>query len=150
MAVRRLGQWEISYDKKATSEFYADYHRMIDACGCAYCKNYVKAVPELPRGLLDILHEFGIDPMKEAEVYQCMENEDGTHLYGGFYHLVGEIITGNDCWVEVGKETKSDGGFISFGDYSVGFTADVALVPDSFPRPVIQMEFEVNIPWKLK
>jgi hypothetical protein len=43
---------------------------------------------------MNIFKLLGIDPRKEGEVYEYLENEDGTHLYGGFYHIVGRIIDG--------------------------------------------------------
>ncbi|MEH7454184.1 hypothetical protein [Gottfriedia acidiceleris] len=66
-----------------------------------------------------------------------MENEDGTHLYGGFYHIVGRIIDGPKLWECTEK------------NISIGFSEDLRLVPENFPKPIIQFEFEMNIKWLL-
>lgn len=71
-----------------------------------------------------------------------MENENGTHLYCSFYHIVGRIIDGPKLG---GKETLT----YELAGFDIGFTDDVDLVPEKFPKPIIQVELEMNIPWLL-
>jgi hypothetical protein len=41
-----------------------------------------------------LLERLGIDPVQPAEVVHYYANKDGTHDYGWWYHLVGQIING--------------------------------------------------------
>lgn len=99
---------------------------------------------------MSIFNLLGIDPRKEGEVYECFENEDGTHLYGGFYHIVGRVIDGPDLWKPTEKDSDvSSPNFEKYNSIKIGFNKDLALVPDDFPKPVIQFEFQMNVPWLL-
>jgi hypothetical protein len=107
----------------------------------------VLACDTFPKKIMNIFNLLGIDPRKEGEVYECLENEDGTQLYGGFYHIVGRIVYGPDLGIpnEVEKEFYS----LGHNEIEIGFNKDLALVPNAFPRPVIQFEFQMNVPWLL-
>ncbi|MCX7883932.1 MAG: hypothetical protein N2448_02750 [Caloramator sp.] len=65
------------------------------------------------------------------------------HLYMGFYHLVGEIIK------RPNKEADKwdDSNIIKIGNVKFTFNDELDLVPQDFPKPVIQLEFEVLLPW---
>jgi hypothetical protein len=43
-----------------------------------------------PPAFLRFLDELGVDPVKDAEVYQCGRTEKG-HNYGGWFHFVGDL-----------------------------------------------------------
>lgn len=83
-------------------------------------------------------------------MFECVKNEDGTHLYGGFYHIVGRIIEGPNGWIPAneGSEVVTPHYVTQYG-LEIGFSKDVALVPEGFPSPVIQFEFQMNVPWLL-
>jgi hypothetical protein len=54
-------------------------------------------------------------------VYDNSKNEDGTLLYGRFYHIVGKIHKGEDCWKRQGSQLA--GVMISVTkDFQFGFT----------------------------
>lgn len=132
MVELELGRWIVRLDKEKTKDFYDKFHFITDDCSCDYCVNYVKATAFLPQKLLNIFMQLGIDPRKEGKIYHCCDNENGTHLYGGFYHIIGELITGDDCWEKASDSTSNDR-FLKMEDgYSIGFTRDVALVPDNY------------------
>ncbi|MDR7239148.1 hypothetical protein [Neobacillus drentensis] len=143
----KVGSRVIEIDVKRTKEFYKNYQLITEDCGCDYCSNYLLACDTFPKDIMNIFNLLGIDPRKEGEVYECLENEDGTHLYGGFYHIVGRIIDGPDLWIptEEGEEFSS----LGHNEIETEFNKDLALVPDDFPRPVIQFEFQMNVPWLL-
>lgn len=145
-----VGSWVIEIDVKRTKDFYKRYHLITEDCGCYFCSNYVLACDTFPNQIMNIFNLLGIDPRKEGEVYECMKNEDGTHLYGGFYHIVGKIINGPDLSMPTMEgEESSSLHFIGHNEIEIGFNKDLALVPDDFPRPVIQFEFQMNVPWLL-
>lgn len=70
------------------------------------------------------------------------------HLYSGWFHFVGSIISGSDVdrqdtangaafeWEEIGK------------DFRLGFRSKAELVRQPFTGlPLAQLEFTVEVPW---
>lgn len=108
----------------------------------------------MPKDVLSFIASFGIDLRKEGEVSEYCENGDGTHLYGGFFHIVGRLISGPDVWVKTDEEGTQEGthsyldsNLYELSGFSFGFTYGISLVPEGFPEPVLQIEFQGNIPW---
>lgn len=146
----RLKNWIIEIDFEKTKTFYDSYHLITDGCDCIYCMNYVQAISHLPFEVLAFFKSFEIDPRKEGEISHYCENDDGTHLYGGFYHIVGTLSSGPDVWVKTDKEGSHaylDTNLYELDGFSFGFTYRLSLVPDGFPEPTLQIEFQGNIPW---
>ena len=73
------------------------------------------------------------------------EMDDYNHLYMGFYHLVGEIVKKPNEDVE----KWNDSNIIKIDNVNFIFSEELDLVPEKFPQPVIQLEFEVILPWLL-
>jgi hypothetical protein len=146
----KVGSWLIEIDVIKTKEFFQKYHLITEDCGCDYCSNYVLTCDSFPKDIMNTFNILGIDPRKEGEIYECIDNEDGIHLYGGFYHIVGRIIDGPDLW-KPSEETEefSSPHHIDHNHIEIGFSKKLTLVPDNFPKPVIQFEFEMNVPWLL-
>jgi hypothetical protein len=143
--------WILEIDFERTCNFYNSCHLITDDCKCMDCLNYVGACALVPEKILHLYVSLGIDPTKEGEVYNMVKNDDGTCLYGGFYHITGRIIKGPDCTV-ISEENSSVRTFNLLPlveGYKIGFTQRLSLVPEGFPLPVIQMEFMFNIPWVL-
>lgn len=94
----------------------------------------------LPAWLLAMLESVGIDPSKEVgEIHQYNPNSDGTHCYGGFYHIVGTIVAAGPPFDRGSEDSNGD----------VSITTKLNLLSRDFPRPAIQVEFVANIPWVL-
>ncbi|MCD5324464.1 MULTISPECIES: hypothetical protein [Pontibacillus] len=150
MKQTRIGSWTIEVDVNKTKEFYDNYHLITEDCDCDYCANYVLVCEKLPPEIKDLFNLLGIDPLKEGEVSEYMENKNGTHLYGAFYHIVGRIIEGPKLWVPTkeGSEVSSPD-FVKYNGVEIDFSDDLALVPEGFPMPTIQFEIQLNIPWLL-
>ncbi|GIO91007.1 hypothetical protein [Paenibacillus sp. FSL K6-1566] len=153
MITIKLKSWTVEYDPETTRNYYKSYRFITDGCSCLFCRNYVEAIRTLPQGILDFFDRFGIDPRKEGEVSEYYEDEDGTHLYGGFYHIVGRILDGPDCWITSGDDTISNAylsdDLIEIDGFTFGFTYGLSLVPDTFPSPALQVEFQGKLPWVL-
>ncbi|MEB1808369.1 MAG: hypothetical protein LPK26_13945 [Bacillaceae bacterium] len=146
-----IGPWTIEVDVDKTKKFYDSHHLITEGCDCDFCANYVLACDQFPSEIKALFHSLGIDPRKEGEVSEYMENQDGTHLYGAFYHLVGSIIEGPKLWIPADKGSEvSTPSFVEYHGVEIGFSKDVALVPDGFPVPTIQFEIQMNVPWLLK
>jgi hypothetical protein len=131
----KILHWEIEFDKELTAQAY----RALSAyqCECVYCRNFRLAFGELSPTLIEFLQRFGIDPSQPAESAHYNPNEDGTHLYGWWYHFVGRIVHG--------EESSAD----LLDQIQVEFRDRQDLAPRNFPRPIVQLEVFANLPWVL-
>lgn len=146
----KMGAWVIEVDMDKTLDFYTDYHLITEDCTCDYCANYVLACTDFPSMYKGVFDSLGIDPRKEGEISHYMEKDNGTHLYGVFYHIVGRIIKGPQLWVPTQKGSEvSSPHFATYHGIELGFSEDLMLLPEGFPEPAIQFEMEVTIPWLL-
>jgi hypothetical protein len=70
-----------------------------ERCGCLHCKNYIQAREyAYPRAARELLERLGIDCSKEAEIYHTIQRKSGMQLYGGFFHIIGEVLT-QQSWI---------------------------------------------------
>ena len=100
----RFQELVLEADTARTRALYAALGDVTASCSCPGCRNYLRARDFLPRTVLDFFHALGIDPGKAAEVYPwCAEQEGRALYYGGFYHLCGSLLQGEDCWREGGE-----------------------------------------------
>ncbi|SKA79274.1 hypothetical protein SAMN05443428_10327 [Caloramator quimbayensis] len=138
-----LQEWILKIDAEKTKEYY-DSITVEEGCGCDYCRNYIKNCKTFSKEVMDFYTMLGIDPEKEGEFMEFEANA-GKHLYMGFYHLIGEIVkrpnNGADKW--------DNANIIKIGNVKFTFTDKLDLVPDNLPKPVMQLEFEVMLPWIL-
>ena len=144
----KIGSWIIDVDVNQTKAFYNRQPLITQDWNSIYEENYVLACDTFPQEVKELFHSLGINPRKLGEVNEYKENEDGSHLYGGFYFIVGRIISGPDFW----KNTE-EGVIPNFGTINgiqIAFTDELAMTPnEELPKPVIQLEFQLNIPWLL-
>jgi hypothetical protein len=148
----RIGRWLLEIDRAWTREFYRKHRLITEDCSCIYCRNYVIACKTFAKEVLDFFDSLGIIPDREAEVYECNENEDGTHFYGGFYHIVGQVLEGKDCGEQVDADSSSnlnDNDLIEIEGFNFEFTDRREMVPKDFPELIIQIEFYADILWVL-
>jgi hypothetical protein len=147
-------KWKIEFDKELTIQAYSGLR---GNCDCAYCRNFLIALHDLSPEFFELLQRLGIDPTQPTEIVYYESNNDGSHLYGWWYHCVGRIIDGNDGlhhngWLYpfVGGKIDGKGSFIEFvPGIQVGFNSKDELASKKFPRPIIQIEFIANLPWVL-
>ena len=143
----KVGRYLIEIDVNQTKSFYEEHHFIIEDCNCSYCTNYILACDTFSPEIKNLFNLLGIDPRKEGEISEYMKNEDGTHLYGAFYHIVGKIIDGPQLWTPINSENEVQ--LSNSGGLEIGFSEDLDLVPEDFPKPIIQFEIQLNIPWLL-
>ncbi len=103
-----------------------------------------------PKGFTSIANLLGIDPRKPVELCHYGREDSALHLTGGWYHVVGRILSGRD----VIKQTHESGGVYEFekltGGCEFGFTNSLALVRVPFAgKHLIQLEFITRVPWVL-
>jgi hypothetical protein len=147
-----IARWQIESDSEATRACYAQVaHGSQVTCSCSDCRNFVAALEQaFPPAARQVLDQLGVDYSKPAEVYATGRVDSGLHQYGGWFHFVGRIKSGADAWRQVDKEGKSFTGELEpFADhFEIGFTSRIALLPGTFQgKPVVQLEFQTQIPW---
>ena len=147
-----IGKYILEVDIDKTRDFYLCADSVVDGCDCQGCRNYEKWAVSLSAEPKYIFERMGIRLEKVPEVYVNCSNKDGSLFYGGFYHLCGKVIQGQEPWKEAGEElrTLDEDAFVALTEnFRVAFTEDVCLVKKDFPTPVIQMEILANIPFLL-
>ncbi|MBD3653530.1 hypothetical protein [Kangiella sp.] len=89
-----LGNVTVTVDSEKTKEIYSliTNGSAVD-CGCSYCRNFLAQAPNcFPQDVLNFFEQCGIDPIKDAEVYEMgpvpLDNE--LHLYCGEYYFICE------------------------------------------------------------
>jgi len=147
MKTQTIASWTIEFDKAATQAAYAALSPAMD-CTCQTCQNFEKAAPSLPKAVFDFFEQFGIDLLKPPEVYDIRGcNDDGRVFYGGWYHIIGNYLEGDDAWQSEGKNPPPL--FEVAEDFKIGFTRSVSPTREGFPRPIVQMEVYFYLPWVL-
>lgn len=142
-----FGAYRLSVDVEATRAWYAAHKEPWITCDCAGCRNFAKAVKDLPRTVREFFDTLGLDPEKPGELmyYQGTERDLSG---GGWYHLVGTVEKGAS---KPGDCEALPAGWIALAEgFSAGFKNECDLLPDDFPRPCCQMEFEHVMPWVLE
>ncbi|MDR3344691.1 MAG: GNAT family N-acetyltransferase [Oscillospiraceae bacterium] len=137
-------------DEAATKAAYAALPLEI-GCTCHTCRNFMKAAPSLPDDVFRFFAYLGVDPLKPSEIYENYF-EGGIVHYGGFYHLVGNYISGDDAWQPVTKNVSHQNITPMHKvteNFEIGFTREVSVVPGVFPEPGLQMEVSFTLPWVL-
>ena len=90
MAEVHLGKVSMKVDASETRAIYRSIDKGgAEKCGCAYCRNFLAQIPDcFPREVNEFFESCGIDPFKDAEVYEMGAAEDGKNLYGGEYYFI--------------------------------------------------------------
>ena len=148
--ITRIGRWEIDCDPLQTAACYANGVGS-EVCECSDCRNF-RAASDLafPQAFRDFANSMGIDVSKPAEL--CHYGSPGEPCpTSGWFHFVGALRSGSDAWVQTSPNTSQLDSEPAFGLKGIGFTTEIALLPDSFKgQPVVQLEFETVVPWVLE
>jgi hypothetical protein len=142
-----FGGYRLEVDVEATRSYYAAHNEPWITCECDGCRNFALAVKELPASVWAFFDALGLDPEKPGELMYYQGTEK-TLSGGGWYHLVGRVLEGASRPEEY---ERFPAGFFELAEgISVGFKNDCDLLPDDFPCPSCQMEFEHCLPWLLE
>jgi hypothetical protein len=148
----RWGRWEINCDSDATRNAYGGVSLGApEACGCHPCLNFVAARTQVyPANVFEVLEKLGISPNREVEIYHMARLPSGRHLYGGWFHFVGSIVSGADAARQVGECIWQPDLELADDNFRVGFSSRLALVRGPFAGlPLVQLEFSAKVPWVL-
>ncbi len=90
-----LGDYILEVDSERTKRTYLEIVTGgAESCGCSYCRNYLATLPQaLPDEVIEFFSIAGIDPKKDAEVYEQGEVSPGVRSYGGEYYLWAAIVS---------------------------------------------------------
>jgi hypothetical protein len=122
-----------------------------EECGCEPCLNFAAARAGIyPAEVLALFEKLGIVPNREAEIYHMARLSSGKHLYGGWFHLVGSILSGADAAKQVAENLWQPDLEGTSENFSLGFSSRLELVRKPFAGlPLVQLEFTAKVPWVL-
>ena len=142
-----LGNYHLAVDVEATRASYAAHHESWITCECAGCRNFAQAVKSLPQAVRDFFETLGLDPEKVEELCYY-DGTEHTIIGDCWYHLVGTVLEGSS---KPGDYQVFPSGWAEITEgFSVGFKNECDLLPEDFPRPCCQMQFNYTLPWLLE
>jgi hypothetical protein len=141
MAEMSAGDQTVRFDRDRTTAIYASLpHGFAEKCGGVFCRNFA-AQRELvyPASFRALLERLGIDPNKEGEAFEYGPVADGWHLYGGWFYLVGEMVT-------AGERNRTAPGAHHFESF---FTTTHPSDRAFRDGPMLAIEFTTRVKWVL-
>lgn len=134
----QFGPWTIALDERATVEASSLLVPGTERCGCFFCRQFRHGRATLNYDFFDQLTTLSLDPERETDVTHFRELEDGSHLFLGWYHIVGDVVAG-----------PAEGIFHRWGDeVEVTLARRRDALPDTYPEPALQIDFIVRLPWR--
>lgn len=132
----KIQSWALNVDLEQTKMAYEfnSYRCISDEC-----QNFVAACEKkMDNTMLDFAEKLGIDLSKPSELNSLPVNENTAIMYAGKYHVIGEIMEGEiDAWD------------IVLGEHCFSLTDEFETIPIVMAGPVIEISFEVVLPWVL-
>lgn len=101
-----IGQYRLDIDVPKTRQFYETADVVSKSCSCDGCLNFERAVSKLPPVIISFFTNLGVDIRKACECYVNYADDDGTLLYGGFYHVCGILLDGTSAWKKMNENTS--------------------------------------------
>jgi hypothetical protein len=147
-----FGRWEIESDTEATRRAYAEILKgSPEECSCEPCVNFIAARTQIYSSeIVAMFGELRIPTDREAQIYHMCQLPSGFHLYGGWFHFVGRILSGADAAKQIRENVWQPDLESSNGRFKFGFTSRVQQVRKAFEGlPLVQLEFSAEVPWLL-
>ncbi|QVY62370.1 hypothetical protein [Cytobacillus gottheilii] len=135
--------WVLEIDVDKTKDFYKKEQ---EVCTCLDCENFRKACKYINSSVMELFLQLGVDPSKPSQLSEFGEDEDGKRFYIGNYHLTGKVVKGPTCT----SSTWNAENTATVGDATIGFEIDLMDIADTLSSPVLQIGFEMKLPWVLK
>ncbi len=143
-----FGDYVVDVDVERTREIYKSLTPVSTRCKCDYCANYEKVVDRLPVQVLDFFDNLGVDLTKITESVIYNRNRDGSVHYGGLLHVCGKVVKGKEDGEHmITLRPKEAYGVTE--DFKVWFSEESLMVEKEFDAPVMQIDFETDLPWVL-
>ncbi len=133
--------WTFDCDVESTRRAYESILAGgVETCSCSGCRNFL-AQRQLvfPEEVINLFGQLGINYKRDAEIYHTARIESGLHLYGGWFHFIGNILKQPDVPAKLN------------GHFTVDFIVSRSLAAESFGnQPLVQVEITAEVPWILK
>ncbi len=143
-----FGDYAIDVDVQKTREIYKDLKPVSTRCKCDYCANYEKVVDRLPTQVREFFDSLGVDLTKITESVAYNRNRDTSVHYGGWLHVCGKVVKGKeDCEHTITLRPGEAYGVTE--DFKVWFSEECLMTEKEFDAPVMQIDFETDLPWVL-
>ena len=75
------------------------------------------------------------------------DKERNILYYQGFYHICGTIVDGGEEKCHEKYRWQQTAEYEIFPAFKVFFTTRSALIEGTFPKPVLQLEVDMEVPW---
>ncbi len=140
----RIGDQTIRYDRECTRRVYTSIPTGdADVCGCLHCRNFAAQRDQAyPESFLQLLDHLGVDPAKESEVYYLYTDSKGKSEYGGWFHLVGEIVEPGCTFNERAQDNREF-------QFWFWFTQGLPANPEWDNETRIELAFITTVDWVL-
>ncbi len=153
MIETEFGRWRLRLDVDSTRRAYSSIDvGSPESCGCHPCLNFAaNRDANFPSAIRDFLTVAGVPIDREAEIYHNCRLDSGLHSYGGWFHFVGEILSGSDACTTIDQQSWTFD-LHDFGSNALaGPSTKIALINPAFDDSnVLQLEFSVEIPWVIQ
>ncbi len=140
--------WRFRVEPEKTSAAYTSSKSGgAEDCSCSYCRNLVaQRSLEYPQELCGFLESVGVDPFKEAEVWEAGPLEKGYTYNAGWWHFIGGVEIEGETPIRLSAEPSGRA-----KEWEIVFLAGQAdLKLSTLPvAPLVQVEFSVKLPWVL-
>lgn len=136
----KLADWVLEVDVEKTLDFNQN---KLEVCDCLDCQNFAAVILQKHPLLREKLLEVGIEAATPNHVSYFPGNKDGQQLAIGNYHFSGTLLEGE--WSTM--EDWNDANTAWVDGMQIGLSTEMELLPDDFPEPVIQVNFELDMPW---
>ncbi|MFL0473353.1 hypothetical protein ABEP16_10070 [Priestia aryabhattai] len=113
-------------------------------CDCLYCLNFYEAMNSRSEIELQFFNQLGINLSQCNHLSHFDPQENGLHFYIGCYHIVGNVS--NKTPLEI---INLDDAIEISNNLRMGFSNNLEFVPSGFTRSVLQLDFEIEVPWVL-
>ncbi|WP_274308042.1 hypothetical protein [Solibacillus daqui] len=109
-------------------------------CMSEECRNFVEACENhMGPVVLEFANKLGIDLAKPSQLESLQVNNNTAVMYSGKYHIIGEVIEGElDAWD------------IVLDTHCFSLTSEFDMVPIVMIGSIIEISFEVVLPWVLE
>ena len=143
-----FGDYVIEVDVEKTREVYTKLRPVNERCKCDYCANYQKVVTSLPNNVHMFFWNLGVNLSMITESVAYNRNRDGSVHYGGWLHVCGKVVKGKeDCEHTITLRPGEAYGVTE--DFKVWFSEECLMTEKEFDAPVMQIDFETDLPWVL-
>ena len=134
MKTVQIEQWVLAIQHEETK---TAYELNSFRCTSDECYNFVKASADIGPIVQRFAELLGIDLSKPSQLHSHRLDGDMV-MYTGQYHIIGNIIEG-----------ELNGWDMVVGEHCFSLTDEFVAVPLMMPEHVIEISFEVALPWVL-